>query len=61
LPWGRFHSAQLRDLKSDRVDIPSPSCFAKPCSITSAMPEMQEWIEAARQEPNEIDELNVEF
>jgi glutathione S-transferase len=31
------------------------------CSITSAMPEMQEWIEAARQEPNEIDELDVEF
>jgi glutathione S-transferase len=26
-----------------------------------ALPEMQEWIAAARQEPDEIDELDVEF
>jgi glutathione S-transferase len=26
-----------------------------------ALPELQEWIAAARQEPEEIDELDVEF
>jgi glutathione S-transferase len=26
-----------------------------------ALPEMQAWIAAARQEPDEIDELDVEF
>lgn len=31
------------------------------CRTIMALPEMQEWIEAARQEPHEIDELDVEF
>jgi glutathione S-transferase len=31
------------------------------CRTIMALPEMQEWIAAARQEPDEIDELDVEF
>ena len=31
------------------------------CQTITAPPEMQEWIAAARQEPDEIDELDVEF
>lgn len=37
-----------------------PLCTAYSQQIM-AMPEMQEWIQAARQEPEEIDELDVEF
>ena len=31
------------------------------CKTILAMPEMQEWIHAAREEPDEISELDVEF
>ncbi|MGO4813019.1 glutathione S-transferase family protein [Cupriavidus sp. 2MCAB6] len=31
------------------------------CRTIMALPEMQEWIEAAQREPEEIDELDVEF
>lgn len=31
------------------------------CDLIMAMPEMQEWIDAAVQEPEEIDELEMEF
>ncbi|WP_454765586.1 glutathione S-transferase family protein [Cupriavidus campinensis] len=31
------------------------------CKVILAMPEMQEWISAAREEPDEISELDVEF
>ncbi len=31
------------------------------CALIMAMPEMQEWIDAALQEPEEIDELDMEF
>ena len=31
------------------------------CDLIMAMPEMQEWIDAALQEPEEIDELEMEF
>ena len=31
------------------------------CKAILAMPEMQEWIGAAREEPDEISELDVEF
>ena len=31
------------------------------CDLIMAMPEMQEWIDAALQEPEEIDELDMEF
>lgn len=31
------------------------------CKTILAMSEMQEWIQAAREEPDEISELDVEF
>ena len=31
------------------------------CEHIMALPEMIEWVEAARQEPLEIDELDIEF
>jgi glutathione S-transferase len=31
------------------------------CHTIMAMPEMQEWVEAARQEPDDIEELDAEF
>ncbi|MFS8978257.1 glutathione S-transferase family protein [Cupriavidus necator] len=42
-------------------DVQLDEGLAVYCRTIMAMPEMQEWIEAARQEPNEIDELDVEF
>src|SRR5229473_1830489 len=42
------------DVKLDKVS-------AAYCQTIMALPEMQEWIAAARQEPDEIDELDVEF
>lgn len=42
-------------------DVHLDEALAAYCRTIMAMPEMQEWIEAARQEPNEIDELDVEF
>ena len=37
-----------------------PACAAY-CKTIMAMPAMQEWIEAARNEPDELEELDVEF
>jgi glutathione S-transferase len=37
-----------------------PACTAY-CRTVMAMPAMQEWIEAARNEPDELEELDVEF
>ncbi|TAF69794.1 MAG: glutathione S-transferase, partial [Curvibacter sp.] len=31
------------------------------CKLMMALPAMQEWVEAARAEPDEIDELDAEF
>lgn len=42
-------------------DVQLEEGLAAYCRTITAMPEMQEWIEAARQEPNEIDQLDVEF
>ena len=40
---------------------PQDAACAKYCVQIMAMPEMQEWIEAARLEPEDIDELEMEF
>jgi len=37
---------------------PNPKAYA---SMIMAMPEMQEWIEAAKAEPADIEELEVEY
>ena len=37
-----------------------PACTAY-CKTIMAMPAMQEWIEGARNEPDELEELDVEF
>lgn len=42
-------------------DVTVDPVSAAYCKTIMAMPEMQEWIAAARQEPDEIDELEVEF
>jgi glutathione S-transferase len=42
------------------VKIEDPACAAY-CQAILALPEMQEWIAAAKQEPEAIDELEVEF
>lgn len=42
-------------------DIRLEPLLAGYCERILAMPEMQRWIEAARQEPEEIDELDMEF
>jgi glutathione S-transferase len=42
------------DVKVDKVS-------AGYCETIMAMPEMQEWVAAAREEPDDIDELDVEF
>ena len=42
------------DVKLDRA------CAAY-CKTIMAMPVMQEWIEAAKAEPEELEELDVEF
>jgi glutathione S-transferase len=31
------------------------------CPTIMAMPEMQEWVAAAKREPDEIEELDMEF
>ncbi len=42
-------------------DVPlDPACAAY-CNHILAMPEMQAWIEAAKQEPDDIEELDMEF
>ncbi len=42
-------------------DVQLDEVSAGYCRTIMALPEMQEWIEAARQAPEEIDELEVEF
>jgi glutathione S-transferase len=37
-----------------------PRCAAY-CQAVMAMPQMQEWIVAAKAEPDELEELDVEF
>jgi glutathione S-transferase len=47
-------------LQTYDVRVPDPASAAW-CQRILAMPEMQEWIAAAQQEPEAIDELEVEF
>lgn len=42
-------------------DVRVDAVSAKYCEQILAMPEMKEWIKAAQQEPDDIDELEVEF
>src|SRR5260370_10239071 len=42
-------------------DVQLDEVSAAYCQTIMALPELQEWIAAARQEPYEIDELDVEF
>jgi glutathione S-transferase len=42
-------------------DVDLDDVSAAYCERIMALPEMREWIEAAKQEPDEIDELEVEF
>jgi glutathione S-transferase len=46
--------------KTYDVRMSDPACLAY-CLQIMAMPEMQEWIGAAQREPEDIDELDVEF
>jgi glutathione S-transferase len=41
--------------------VPLNAACAEYCQTIMAMPEMQEWIAAARQEPDEIEELDMDF
>lgn len=42
-------------------DVPLDAACAAYCATIMAMPEMQPWIDAARLEPDDIEELEVEF
>ena len=42
-------------------DVKVDPISAAYCKTIMAMPEMQEWVAAAKREPDEIDELGVEF
>ncbi len=42
-------------------DVPVPDDAADYCRTIMAMPEMIAWVEAARQEPDAVEELEVEF
>ena len=42
-------------------DVPLNTACAGYCQTIMAMPEMAEWIAAAKQEPDEIEELDMEF
>lgn len=42
-------------------DVALDDASAAYCQTIMALPQMQEWIAAARQEPDEIDELDIEF
>lgn len=42
-------------------DVKLDSASAAYCKTIMAMPLMQEWIEAAKEEPDEVEELDVEF
>ena len=41
--------------------VPLNAACAAYCDTIMAMPEMQEWTAAARQEPDEIEELDMDF
>ena len=41
--------------------VPLDALCAAYAKTIMAMPLMQEWIEAAKQEPDEVEELDVEF
>lgn len=42
-------------------DVPLDPVCAAYCDHIMALPEIQEWIEAAKMEPNDIEELDMEF
>ena len=42
-------------------DVPLPAAAQAYCQTIMAMPEMQEWVAAAKLEPDEIDELDMDF
>ena len=42
-------------------DVKVDPVSAAYCKTIMAMPEMQEWVAAAKREPDEIDEFEVEF
>lgn len=42
-------------------DVPLDATCAAYCRTVMAMPEMQEWVAAAKREPEEIDELDMDF
>jgi glutathione S-transferase len=42
-------------------DVKLDSEFAAYCATIMAMPEMKEWVAAAKTEPDEVLELDVEF
>ena len=42
-------------------DVAARQACAAYCKRIMAMPEMKEWIAAAKKEPDEIDELEAEF
>jgi glutathione S-transferase len=41
--------------------VPLDATCAAYCDTIMAMPEMGEWIEAAKLEPEDVEELEVEF
>lgn len=43
-----------------RVDADDTAC-TRYCPTITSLPEMSDWIAAAKKEPDEIDELEVEF
>jgi len=42
-------------------DVPLPALLKRYCDAIMAMPEMKEWVAAARAEPDDIAELDMEF
>jgi hypothetical protein len=44
-----------------RIDLALPAPSAAYCKTVMALPFIQQWIEAARAEPEELEELDVEF
>lgn len=42
-------------------DVPLDSVCAAYCKRVMDLPAMQEWVAAAKEEPEEIDELDAEF
>ena len=57
---GRRHvRAGLHALST--YDVKLDAACAAYCKTIMALPQMQEWIEAAKTEPEELEELDVEF